>query len=108
VTTDDEAAYGAAQPIIAAGKRRFADHAAACDRVRPGVGRVVGATGVADADPEIIGAAYAIAAGPILAVLSIAICRARSRPSAASWPRRHRGRVIADSCSPESTAPAPP
>src|SRR3954453_4984956 len=69
---------------------RVADHAAACDRVRPGVRRVVGATVVADADPEIIGASQAIAAGPILAVVSIATCRARSRPSAARWSRPPR------------------
>jgi hypothetical protein len=59
---------------------------------------VVGATVVADADPQIIGAAQAIAAGPILAVVSIAICRARSRPSAARWSRPPWPGFIADAC----------
>jgi ZIP family zinc transporter len=66
--------YGAAQPIIAGGhSRRFAI------ALLGGIGLVlalavlVGGTVLADASPELIGTAQAIAAGAVLAVVSIAI-----------------------------------
>jgi hypothetical protein len=67
-------AYGAAPPLIAAGRTaRFAVTAAAGHRVRQAFATVLGGTVLANADPKIIGAAQAVAAGAVLAVVSLAI-----------------------------------
>ena len=67
-------AYGAAQPIIAGGHtRRFAIGLLGAIGVALALATVVGGTVLADAAPELIGTAQAIAAGAVLAVVSIAI-----------------------------------
>ena len=67
-------AYGAAQPIVAGGRtRRFAVG------LMTGIGgalllaTVLGATILADAPGEVVGTAQAVAAGAVLAVVSIAV-----------------------------------
>jgi ZIP family zinc transporter len=67
-------AYGAAQPIIAAGRTaRFAITLLLAIGFALAFATVLGGTVLADADPKIIGTAQAIAAGAVLAVVSIAI-----------------------------------
>jgi ZIP family zinc transporter len=67
-------AYGAAQPIIAGGRsRRFALTLLAAIGFALAFATVLGGTVLADASPELIGTAQAIAAGAVLAVVSIAI-----------------------------------
>ena len=67
-------AYGAAQPIVAGGhSRRFALSLLGGIGLALAVAVVLGATVLADASPELVGTAQAIAAGAVLAVVSIAI-----------------------------------
>lgn len=66
--------YGAAQPIIAGGHT-----AGFAIRVLGGIGltvalaTVLGGTVLADASPELVGTAQAVAAGAVLAVVTIAV-----------------------------------
>jgi zinc transporter, ZIP family len=67
-------AYGAAQPIIAGGHtRRFAVTLLTAIGFALAFATVLGATVLADASPELVGTAQAVAAGAVLAVISIAI-----------------------------------
>jgi ZIP family zinc transporter len=67
-------AYGAAQPIIAAGRTaRFAITLLVAIGFALAFATVLGGTVLADADAQIIGAARGVAAGAVLAVVSIAI-----------------------------------
>ena len=67
-------AYGAAQPIVAGGRtRRFAVTLLTTIGVALALATVLGATVLADASPQIVGTAQAVAAGAVLAVISIAI-----------------------------------
>ena len=67
-------AYGAAQPILAGGHtRRFAIGLMGAIGVALAFSTVLGATVLAGVDPAVVGTAQAIAAGAVLAVVSIAI-----------------------------------
>jgi zinc transporter, ZIP family len=67
-------AYGAAQPIIAAGRpRRFAVGLFGGIGLVLAGATVLGGTVLADADPSLIGGAEALAAGAVLAVVSVSI-----------------------------------
>ena len=67
-------AYGAAQPIVAAGRtKRFAVTLLTAIGFALAFATVLGATVLADASGELIGTAQAIASGAVLAVISIAI-----------------------------------
>jgi zinc transporter, ZIP family len=67
-------AYGAAQPIVAGGhSNRFAITLLAAIGLALAVATVLGGTVLADASPRLIGTAQAIAAGAVLAVVSISI-----------------------------------
>jgi ZIP family zinc transporter len=67
-------AYGAAQPIVAGGRsRRFAITLLAAIGFALAFATVLGGTLLADASDKLIGTAEAIAAGAVLAVVSIAI-----------------------------------
>jgi ZIP family zinc transporter len=67
-------AYGSAQPIIAGGhSRRFAVGLLGGIGVALMAATVLGGTVLADADARLIGTAQAVAAGAVLAVVSIAI-----------------------------------
>jgi zinc transporter, ZIP family len=67
-------AYGAAQPIIAAGRsRRFAVGLLAGIGVALAGATVLGGTVLADAAPALIGTAEALASGAVLAVVSVSI-----------------------------------
>ena len=67
-------AYGAAQPIVAGGHtKRFAIGLLGAIGVALVVATVLGGTVLSGASPELIGSAQAIAAGAVLAVVSIAI-----------------------------------
>jgi ZIP family zinc transporter len=67
-------AYGAAQPILAAGRsRRFALGLLGTIGVALMLATILGGTVFADASEELVGAAQAIAAGAVLAVISIAV-----------------------------------
>ena len=67
-------AYGAAQPIVVGGHtKRFAITLLALIGAALALATVLGATVLADAGAELIGTAQAIAAGAVLAVVSIAI-----------------------------------
>ncbi len=67
-------AYGAAQPILAGGRTRaFAVGLLGLIGVALALATILGGTVLADASPELIGTAQAIAAGAVLAVISIAI-----------------------------------
>jgi zinc transporter, ZIP family len=67
-------AYGAAQPIIAGGRtRRFAIELLGAIGLALAVAVLLGGTVLADASPELVGVAQAVAAGAVLAVVSIAI-----------------------------------
>ncbi|HEX2086210.1 MAG TPA: hypothetical protein VHF89_11045 [Solirubrobacteraceae bacterium] len=67
-------AYGAAQPILAGGRTRgFAVGLLAAIGAALLVATVLGATVLADASGEAIGTAQAVAAGAVLAVVSIAV-----------------------------------
>ena len=67
-------AYGAAQPILAGGhSRRFAIGLLGAIGLALAVATVLGGTVLADASPALVGTAQAVAAGAVLAVVSIAI-----------------------------------
>jgi zinc transporter, ZIP family len=67
-------AYGAAQPIIASGRtRRFAITLLAAIGLALAFATVLGGTVLADASDTLIGTAEAIAAGAVLAVVSISV-----------------------------------
>src|SRR5215207_7820318 len=67
-------AYGAAQPIIAAGRsKRFAITLLVAIGFSLAFATVLGGTVLADASGELVGTAQAVAAGAVLAVVSIAI-----------------------------------
>lgn len=67
-------AYGAAQPIIAGGRSRgFAVGLLALIGLALALATVLGGTALADAPAELIGTTQAIAAGAVLAVISIAV-----------------------------------
>ena len=67
-------AYGAAQPIVAGGRSaRFAVGLLAGIGLALAGATIVGATLLAGADPAVIGTAQAVAAGAVLAVVSIAV-----------------------------------
>jgi zinc transporter, ZIP family len=67
-------AYGAAQPILAGGhSRSFAIRLLGGIGLALALATVLGGTVLADASPELVGTAQAVAAGAVLAVISIAI-----------------------------------
>ena len=67
-------AYGAAQPIIAGGHTRaFAIRLLGMIGVALALATVLGGTVLSDASAELVGVAQAVAAGAVLAVISIAI-----------------------------------
>jgi ZIP family zinc transporter len=67
-------AYGAAQPIVAGGRtNRFAISLMAMIGAALAIATVLGATALADATGELIGTLQAVAAGAVLAVVTIAI-----------------------------------
>ena len=67
-------AYGAAQPIIAGGKSRgFALALMGGIGLILALATIVGGTALANASPEFVGTAQAVAAGAVLAVVSIAV-----------------------------------
>jgi ZIP family zinc transporter len=67
-------AYGAAQPIIAGGRTRgFAVTLLTAIGLALALATVVGGTVLADASGELVGTAQAVAAGAVLAVVTIAI-----------------------------------
>jgi zinc transporter, ZIP family len=67
-------AYGAAQPIIAGGhSRRFAVGLLAGIGVSLGCATLLGGTTLSEATPAFVGTAQAVAAGAVLAVISISI-----------------------------------
>lgn len=67
-------AYGAAQPIIAGGhSRRFAVALLGAIGVMLTLATVLGATAMGDVGDPVIGSAQALAAGAVLAVISISI-----------------------------------
>jgi zinc transporter, ZIP family len=66
--------YGAAQPIIAGGRTPgFAIRVLGGIGLALGLATVLGGTALADASPEFIGTAQAVAAGAVLAVVTIAV-----------------------------------
>ena len=66
--------YGAAQPILAAGhSRSFVLRLLGGIGTALGAATVLGGTVLADASPSLVGTAQAVAAGAVLAVISIAI-----------------------------------
>jgi len=67
-------AYGAAQPILAGGhSRSFALRLLGGIGLALALATILGGTVLADASPELVGTAQAVAAGAVLAVISIAI-----------------------------------
>jgi zinc transporter ZupT len=67
-------AYGAAQPIVAGGHtKRFAVTLLAMIGAALALATVLGGTVLADASGELVGTAQAVAAGAVLAVVTIAI-----------------------------------
>jgi ZIP family zinc transporter len=67
-------AYGAAQPIVAGGHtKRFAITLLTLIGMALALATVLGGTALADASGDVIGTAQAIAAGAVLAVITIAI-----------------------------------
>jgi zinc transporter, ZIP family len=67
-------AYGAAQPILSGGRsKRFATGLLGAIGLSLALATVLGGTVLADASPELIGTAQAVAAGAVLAVVTIAI-----------------------------------
>ncbi len=66
--------YGAAQPILAAGRsKRFALILLGAIGLALAFATVLGGTVLADASDEVVGTAQAVAAGAVLAVISIAV-----------------------------------
>jgi zinc transporter, ZIP family len=67
-------AYGAAQPIVAGGHtKRFAVMLLAAIGAALALATVLGGTVLADASGELVGTAQAVAAGAVMAVVTIAI-----------------------------------
>ena len=67
-------AYGAAQPIVAGGRTRgFAVGLLAAIGLALAVAVILGGTAFADAPGELVGTTQAVAAGAVLAVISIAV-----------------------------------
>jgi ZIP family zinc transporter len=67
-------AYGAAQPIVAGGRsRRFAVGLLGALGLALALATITGATLLAGVSPEVVGTAQAVAAGAVLAVVSIAV-----------------------------------
>jgi ZIP family zinc transporter len=67
-------AYGAAQPIVAGGRtRRFAITLMAVIGAALALATLLGGTALADASGELVGTLQAVAAGAVLAVITIAI-----------------------------------
>jgi ZIP family zinc transporter len=67
-------AYGSAQPIVAGGRsRQFAVVLLGLIGLALALATVLGGTVLADASPELIGTTQAVAAGAVLAVVSIAV-----------------------------------
>jgi zinc transporter, ZIP family len=67
-------AYGAAQPIVAGGRtKRFAITLMAAIGAALALATVAGGTALADASGELVGTLQAVAAGAVLAVISVAI-----------------------------------
>lgn len=67
-------AYGSAQPILAGGRsRRFAIALLGGIGLAIALATVLGGTLLAEASPELIGTTQAVAAGAVLAVISIAV-----------------------------------
>jgi ZIP family zinc transporter len=67
-------AYGAAQPIVVGGRtKRFAVTLLTSIGIALAFATVLGGTVLADASPEVVGTAQAVAAGAVLAVVSIAV-----------------------------------
>jgi zinc transporter, ZIP family len=67
-------AYGAAQPIVAGGRtKRFAITLMAAIGASLALATVAGGTALADASGELVGTLQAVAAGAVLAVISVAI-----------------------------------
>jgi ZIP family zinc transporter len=67
-------AYGAAQPLIAGGRsRRFAVTLLAGIGLLLGCATLAGGTALSGASPGVVGSAQAVAAGAVLAVISISI-----------------------------------
>jgi zinc transporter, ZIP family len=67
-------AYGAAQPILAGGHSRgFALRLLGGIGLALALATILGGTVLSDASPELVGTAQAVAAGAVLAVISIAI-----------------------------------
>jgi zinc transporter, ZIP family len=72
-------AYGASQPIIAGGHtRRYAIGLMGAIGLALALSTVLGGTVLADASPEFIGSAQAVAAGAVLAVVTVASSPTRS------------------------------
>ena len=66
--------YGAAQPIVAGGRsKRFAVTLLSAIGFALAFSTVLGGTVLADASPDLVGTAQAVAAGAVLAVVSIAV-----------------------------------
>ena len=67
-------AYGAAQPIVAGGRtRRFAVVLLGAIGLALAASTALGGTVLSDVSPDVVGTAQAVAAGAVLAVVSIAI-----------------------------------
>jgi zinc transporter, ZIP family len=67
-------AYGAAQPIVAGGHtKRFAIGLLSAIGAALALATLLGGTALADASGEVVGTAQAVAAGAVLAVITIAI-----------------------------------
>lgn len=67
-------AYGAAQPIVVGGRtKRFAVTLLTAIGFALALATLLGGTVLADASPDIVGTAQAVAAGAVLAVISIAV-----------------------------------
>lgn len=67
-------AYGAAQPIVVGGRtKRFAVTLLTAIGFALALSTVLGGTVLADASPDVVGTAQAVAAGAVLAVVSIAV-----------------------------------
>jgi ZIP family zinc transporter len=72
-------AYGAAQPIIAGGRsKRFARGLLAAIGAALAVATVLGGALLSEGSEALVGSGEAIAAGALLAVISISICPRRS------------------------------
>jgi zinc transporter ZupT len=79
--------YGAAQPIIAAGRsRRLAVGLLTAIGLSLAGATLLGGTVLAEANPALIGAAQALASGAVLAVVSVSIIPTPSCRSAAWSP----------------------